>query len=166
MIRSAKYEDLPRIAEIHISGWRYAYKGIISDIELYKKRTVINTYNSLEKQFNNGLNIHVFEDDETEIIMGFILHGNCRDENKENSYEAYALYVQPEFTNKGIGTALMNEIKKIAVDNKKTELIIWVLENNKIGRSFYNMYGFIEDGEVKEIKEWNEKEIRMALTIA
>jgi len=52
MVRKAVVEDLPRIAEIHISGWRFAYKGILSDIELFKNRIVIRAFKGLEKQFN------------------------------------------------------------------------------------------------------------------
>ncbi len=166
MIRKAVVDDLPRIAEIHISGWRFAYKGILSDIELFKNRIVIRAFKGLEKQFNEGLEIIVFEDDENSIIKGFAFHGNSRDEDKENSYEVFALYLQPEFTKKGIGTNLMNEIKRIMKEKKRNELLVWVLEKNQIGRQFYKKYGFIDDGKSKEIEEWKEKEIRMALTIA
>lgn len=33
-IRPASASDIPRLGEIHITGWRYAYRGIISDREL------------------------------------------------------------------------------------------------------------------------------------
>jgi GNAT superfamily N-acetyltransferase len=166
MVRKAVAEDLPRIAEIHISGWRFAYKGIISDIELFKNRIVTRALKGLEKQFNEGLEIIVYEDDENKIIKGFIFHGFSKEIEKKNSYEVFALYLQPEFTKQGIGTLLLNEIQNIMKEKCINELIVWVLEKNNIGRSFYSKYGFIEDGESKVIEDWNEKEIRMALTIA
>jgi len=166
MVRKATGGDLARIAEIHICGWRFAYKGIFSDVELYKNRIVVRALRGLEKQFNEGLEVLVYEDNETGIIKGFIFHGNGKDKGKENSYEVYAMYLQPEFTNEGIGTTLMNQVIEIMKEKNKKELVVWVLEKNKIGRGFYKKYGFKEDGEIKEIKEWKEKEIRMALTIA
>lgn len=166
MVRQAIREDLARIAEIHICGWRFAYKGIFSDIEPFKNRLVVRSLKGLEKQFNEGLEILVYEDNKTDIIKGFIFHGNGKDKGKENSYEVYAMYLQPEFTNQGVGTALMDKTIEIMKEKNKTELLVWVLDKNKIGKGFYNKYGFKEDGEIKEIEDWKEKEIRMALTIA
>jgi hypothetical protein len=34
MVSAATIDYIPRIAEIHICGGRFAYKGIISDIDL------------------------------------------------------------------------------------------------------------------------------------
>jgi len=166
MVRAATIDDIPRIAEIHICGWRFAYRGILSDVELFKKRLVSKSIHSLERQFKEGLNIFVYEDEDNRIIKGFVFHGKCRDEYKENSYEAYALYLQPEFINMGIGSALIKEVEKKAQEIGINEIVIWVLEKNTIGRNFYQKYGFIEDGTKKQIEEWNEVEMRMALTIA
>lgn len=166
MVRAATLDDIPRIAEIHICGWRFAYKGIISDIELFKKRLVSKSIQNLERQIKEGLNILVYEDDFDGIIKGFVFHGKCRDEDKENSYEAYALYIQPEFTNIGIGSALLKEVEKKAEEIGINEIVVWVLEKNGIGMKFYKKYGFVDDGIKKKIEEWNELEIRMALTTA
>jgi hypothetical protein len=43
MIRSALLTDLSRIAEIQIAGWRSAYRGLISDYELFTERQVVFT---------------------------------------------------------------------------------------------------------------------------
>ena len=40
MVRTATVDDIPRIAEIHICGWRFVYRGILNDVELFKKRLV------------------------------------------------------------------------------------------------------------------------------
>ena len=31
MIRAMEISDIPRVAEIHVFGWRSAFRGIISD---------------------------------------------------------------------------------------------------------------------------------------
>ena len=66
----------------------------------------------------------------------------------------------------GIKSALIKEVEKKARDIGINEIVIWVLEKNTIGKNFYNKYGFIEDGKIKHIEEWNEIEMRMALTTA
>jgi len=40
MIRRAKVDDANRIAEIHVFGWRCAYRGIVSDEYLFGKASV------------------------------------------------------------------------------------------------------------------------------
>lgn len=166
MVRTATVDDIPRIAEINVCGWRFAYRGIISDVELFKKRLVSKLMQSLERQIKDGLDIFVYEDEADSITKGYVFHGKCRDEDKENSYEAYALYLQPEFINMGIGSKLIREVEKKAQKLNMNEVVIWVLEKNTIGRSFYKKYGFIEDGKKKLIEKWNEVEMRMVLTTA
>ena len=41
LVRTATFDDIPRIAEIQICGWRFAYRGLISDYELFSERLVI-----------------------------------------------------------------------------------------------------------------------------
>lgn len=57
--------------------------------------------------------------------------------------EIGGLFVKPEHHSKGIGSALVNYIK----DNYDS-LEVEVFKNNKIGRAFYDKYGF------KKVKEY------------
>ncbi|MDB9493327.1 GNAT family N-acetyltransferase [Spirulina major CS-329] len=66
-------------------------------------------------------------------IVGFIaLIGN----------EIGAVFVEPEFHNTGIGTALVNKAQEL-----RGELEVEVFELNAIGRKFYSKYGFKRMGE-------------------
>jgi len=69
--------------------------------------------------------------------------------------EIGGLFVNPEHHSKGIGTSLVNHIKQF-----HKELEVEVFEKNKIGRPFYEKYGF------SVIKEYiqegtNQKVLRM-----
>ncbi len=50
MIRVATEEDCGRLAEINVFAWRLAYRNIISDTYLFKKRSVVDTWKSLQKR--------------------------------------------------------------------------------------------------------------------
>lgn len=70
----------------------------------------------------------VYEEHNT--VVGFIsMLGN----------EIAGLFVKPDQHSKGIGTQLVNHVKKL-----NEELEVEVFEKNIIGRTFYNKYGFTQ----------------------
>ncbi len=165
MIRNATYDDIPRIAEIQICGWRFAYRGLISDYELFSQRLVINSIKTITTRFENNASFIVFDDDSDNILKGFAWYGLSRDEDKEESYEINAIYVQPEFTRNGIGKLMMENIINYARAKNYNELLIWALSGNSKGIDFYKKNGFIEDGKRKFIEKWEKEEIRMVKRI-
>ena len=61
--------------------------------------------------------------------------------------EIGGLFVLPKYHSKGIGTQLVNFVK-----TKHKTLEVEVFEQNKIGRAFYNKYGF------KQITQYRHEE--------
>ena len=165
MIRNATYEDIPRIAEIQICGWRFAYRGLISDYELFSQRLVLNSIKTITTRFENNASFIVFDDYSDNILKGFAWYGVSKDEDKEKSYEINAIYVQPEFTRNGIGKLMMENIINYAKANNYNEILIWALSGNNKGIEFYKKNGFIEDGKRKFIEKWEKEEIRMVKNI-
>jgi len=49
MIRKATVEDANRLAEIHVFGWRFAYRNLISDELLFKKMNVVKRPHPLNR---------------------------------------------------------------------------------------------------------------------
>jgi GNAT superfamily N-acetyltransferase len=161
LIRLAKIEDSFRIAEIHICGWRFAYRGLISDNELFSKRQVHKSQINMQKKIEQGDRIWIFEDESDEIIKAFSWHGKSRDEDKKDAYEVYAIYVQPEFIRINVGSMLLKAIESQAIQEKYNEMILWVLDKNEKGKNFYFKNGYENDGIKKTIEDWNQVEIRM-----
>lgn len=159
MIRSAVLDDISRIAEIKISGWRYAYRDILSDYELFAKRQVIRAIEGIKSKLLDEAKIIVYE--EEDIIKGYAWYGVTEEAEENNAYEIYSIYVQPEFTRKGIGSELLRAIEMEAGRQQRDQVLLWVLEKNHNGVRFYRKNGFAEDGMVKIIPEWREKQIRM-----
>jgi len=159
MIRNATYDDIPRIAEIQICGWRFAYRDLISDYELFSERLVVKAIKAITNRFESNCSFVVFEDKSDNIIKGFAWHGLSRDEDTKNTYEINAIYVQPEFTRNGIGKLIVDSIIKFAKSNKYEELLIWDLDGNSKGIDPYKKNGFIEDGKSKYIEKWKKKKL-------
>jgi len=110
-----------------------------------------------------GVEEYVFE--ENEIIKGFMIMANCRDEDKKEAFELTAIYVEPFYKRQGIGTQMLSYFEKIAKDKNMREAVVWAFANNIEGKRFYEKNGYIYDGAKKMIKEYNQEEIRYVKTL-
>lgn len=129
MIRKHKAEDLNQI----INVW-------------YQSSTIAHSFLSsafVEKVKSDMTNIYIPDSDTwvyemDDKIVGFIsMIGN----------EIGGLFVLPEYHSKGIGTNLVDLIKK-----DHSHLEVEVFEKNHIGKAFYAKYGF------NEIKRYSHQE--------
>ena len=161
MIREAKLEDAARIAEIEVNSSRYAYKNIVSDECLFKdlsveSRVPVYEYWISQKRFE----LYVNEDPDTGIIKGMMGIGMCEDEDKDNAFELHFIYVDPDYVRAGTGTEMLKSFEQKGSEKGCSEYVIWVLEENGMGRNFYEKHNYHSDGKDKIFKRWNKREIR------
>ncbi len=158
MITKANRNDITRLSEIHVYGWRHAYKNIISDEELFKNINVERSKSIFSKIINEEKeNLDIYNDG---IVKGFVIHDNSRDSDCDNSYEVKAIYVEPAFINNGIGKQLLKNAEESCIKSNLSKISIWVLEENLKARKFYEKNGYTQDGSEKTIESWGVKEIR------
>ena len=163
MIREAILMDCSRMAEIHVFGWRCAYKEFISMEFLFNKFTVKNREEKFKEYLSNTNNsdkTYIFE--ENNIVKAFMSIGNCRDEDKnEDAFELEGIYVDPIFQRQKIGTQFVNYCIGEAKSKNKKEITLWVFEKNNDSIKFYERIGFKTDGKTKMMEAFKEKAIRM-----
>ena len=161
MIREAKLSDAARIAEIEVMSCRYAYKDIVPYDCLFKDMTVEGRTLSVERWINEKLfGIYVNEDPDTGVIKGMMGIGSCGDEDKKGSFELHFIYVDPEYVRVGIGSEMLRFFESKGREKGFSEFVVWVLEENRMGRNFYEKNGYLSDGNEKIFKRWNKREIR------
>ena len=161
MIREARVEDAARIAEIEVNSSRYAYKNIVSDECLFKdlsveSRVSVYEYWISQKRFE----LYVNEDPDTGIIKGMMGIGMCEDEDKDNAFELHFIYVDPDYVRAGTVTEMLKFFEQKGREKGCSEYVIWVLEENGMGRNFYEKHNYHSDGKDKIFKRWNKREIR------
>ena len=161
MIREATVNDAGRIAEIEVFSSRYAYKNIVSDECLFRDLSVENRIQVIrrwieEKRFG----VYVYEDTNTGIIRGMMGIGMTDDEDKKDAYELHFIYVDPGFVRLGAGSEMLQFFEQKGKDQGCPEFVVWVLEDNTGGRSFYEKNDYCTDGKEKIFKRWNQREIR------
>ena len=161
MIREATITDSGRTAEIDVISSRYAYKNIVPDECLYKDMLVENRIPVHQRWINEKpFEMYVYEDPDTGVIKGMMGIGMCGDEDKKEAFELHLIYVDPDFLRNGIGSEMLEFFEQKGKEQGCKEFVVWVLEENKIGRNFYEKNNYIVDGKDKIFRRWNKKEIR------
>ena len=138
----------------HIACWRSAYKGLIPDDYLdnmpneLAQRTERLTRNLTELA---GEYLYYYAAVENKMI-GRLIMGKSRDEDKPEAGEIQAIYLLREHWNKGYGRQMMRYAKDKLKSMGYREIILWVLEENDRARRFYEKSEFVFDGTKKEIE--------------
>ena len=165
MIREATIHDAVRTAEIDVISSRYAYQNILSE-ELLKDLTVenrvpVHTRWISEKRFD----MYVYEDPDTGIVKAMMGIGMNEDEDKEGAYELHFIYVDPAYVRQGIGSEMIRFFEEKGKEKGCKEFVIWVLEENEMGRNCYEKNHYHFDGKDKIFKRWGKREIRYVKVI-
>ena len=158
MIRKTELADVPRISEIHVFGWRDAYRGIVPDDYLFNTMLVAKRINYFAKAVHDCLEeIYVYDDG---IVKAFMTIGACRDTDMIEAFELWGLYVDPFMQRQGIGTEMLDFCETKAIERGHTEVCIWVFEQNKNAIKFYETHGYSPDGTKKPIDAFAIYEVR------
>lgn len=135
-IEKAVPEDARAIAEVHVASWKTTYRGIMDDRflnnlsvsnrelrwrEILEKRD--HSYTCFVVKINNQ-------------VIGFGDVGKSRDNKGEYDAEIYACYLLKEYSRKGIGSLLFNQLISDALDKGYHSMMTWVAEKNE-SRRFY-----------------------------
>ena len=159
MVRLAVFEDLPRIAEMQVFGWRNAYRGIVSDNFLFKELSVSKRVAKYEREWGT-VEAKFYVNDDNGIVNGFMNIGKCRDSDKIESFELCAIYVEPLMMNQGIGKQLIEKCESIAIESGYSENVLWVFKENTKSRGFYERMGYRVEGKEQVLDKFNAIEIR------
>jgi L-amino acid N-acyltransferase YncA len=167
-IRKATVDDASGIASVHVRSWQIAYRGHMPD-EFLDGLDVEKRANMWRQLTQDPGKIIFIAEDAAGNIVGFSALGPSRDsEANPSTAEVSAIYVHPEKWEKGIGRALLSaslgEVRKREFD----QLTLWVLEANQRARSFYERFGFTQDGATKDDDHWKNfvvREVRYRLDL-
>ena len=142
------------VSNIYEQSWKYVYRGIIPDTWLAGIPT---------GQWANGLkqpgrlSLILIDDGK---MCGTASYSHARMESMKGYGEIISIYLLPEEMHKGYGYQLMQAVISELKDMGYRKVYLWVLEDNKNARQFYERFGFalsdktqtdIYDG--KELKE-------------
>lgn len=132
-IRQMQKEDIASVQEVAKISWHDTYEDLIP-IDVQNR--FLNSAYSNESMFNRLKHSHLFVAEVDEKIVGF---ANFSPVQKDGKIELGAIYLNPAYQGKGIGTSLL--AKGIKMDGVK-KLIVNVEKENEKGMNFYHAKGF------------------------
>lgn len=152
-IRPAKPKDAKQIAGVHVASWKEAYKNILTEKSLSSIR-VAKQKREWDKYLKDE-HAQTLVADKDGSIIGFVMFGDTWDEDledkAESSFEIYSIYVDPAEFGNGIGTRLLEEMRKY---EKRKNMYVWVVVDNKWGQ-FFIKHGFKK--QKNTLKDFNYK---------
>lgn len=150
-VRAATVEDSRRVAEIHVAGWRAAYRGQMPDAlldSLSVDERAEKRRQWLSKPMSPEHRTWVAEDDSG--IVAFANTSMSRDADAApGTAELLALYADPARWGTGAGRTLLSHVVDDVSKRGATAVTLWVLDTNVRARRFYGLAGFRADGGVK-----------------
>ena len=168
LVRAATVSDAHAIADIHVSAWRAAYRGVVpnqhlDNLSVEKRRAYWSSAIA-----NGEPVVRVIAGSKS--VVGWIAFGRCRDsEALPGTGEIWAMYVSPSMWARGIGTQLLFDACEQLRRMGFKSATLWVLSKNERACRFYASAGFVpEPSSVKnvDIGGVSLEEVRYASTFA
>lgn len=79
------------------------------------------------------------------MIIGTSGFGKSRMQNMQGYGEVISLYLLPEYMGKGYGRQLLQAVISELENMGYDKVFLWVLEENRKARRFYERFGFIQN---------------------
>jgi ribosomal protein S18 acetylase RimI-like enzyme len=137
LLRRAKTEDMPIVADLAERIWPNTYGEYIGEEQLRYMLDLMYNKGELLAQLEKG---YIFlMASEADKDVGFACYSITDREN--DVYKLHKIYVLPEMHGKGVGKILMNEVVNLAKRNGGKSLELNVNKNNK-AKDFYLKSGF------------------------
>jgi len=150
-VRRATATDARAIAEINVTGWQAAYRGLMPDAFL-DSLSVEHRERAWRARLESGTDAG----DPAWVAeiggepVGYLVSGTPRDDDAgATAAEIYAVYVRPDTWRSGAGRRLMDTAVDEWWRRGATTLLLWVLEGNRRARAFYEALGWVADGSRK-----------------
>jgi ribosomal protein S18 acetylase RimI-like enzyme len=135
-IRSAEPADADAIARVQAATWQAAYLGMLPH-EILAAFGQAQGGAFWERVLVKAPTESVLVAELEQQMLGFVSAGPIRQRIPGYDGEFYALYVLPEAQGCGIGTALVAHAARALVRQRWLGAAVWVLEDNHLGRRFY-----------------------------
>ncbi len=153
LLRAAKVDDAMDVARVHVRSWQAAYRGLLPaeylDALKPEDRAARYTFENPDptKPFT------VVADVEG-LIAGFATTAPARDADAEGCGELYALYVDPDTWDRGIGAELIKAARARLIELGFQQAILWVMKGNARAERFYSIDGWQPDGHERSDVLW------------
>jgi ribosomal protein S18 acetylase RimI-like enzyme len=151
-LRDARRGDELAVAEVHVRSWQEAYRELMPAefLAALDPRDRAGRYTFEAGEGAPTTVVALAGSGDGERVLGFVTFGPSRDEDAVGLGEVYALYVDPERYEGGVGRLLMAHARSRLREQGFEAAVLWVLQGNDRAASFYEREGWRPDGATRE----------------
>jgi len=145
LIRPAKESDAERIAEIYNDA-------VLNTTAIWNENTVdyLNRITWMRARNDAGFPVIVAVD-ETDRVLGYASYGDWRPWDGYRHTVEHSVYVDKNARGSGAGTALMQELIRLASAQGKHVMVAGIESENSASIALHKKLGFREAGRVSEV---------------
>src|SRR5262245_35359038 len=150
-VRVAVPFDAPAMAALHVRAWRASYAGLLPAgflAGLTVEKTEAMWRRSISEPEVAPAERAMLVAEAEGTLLGFATAGHARGDEEFGLGELYALNVDPPAWGRGAGRALL-AAATAWLDARFATSILWVVEDNRRARTFYERAGWSTDGATK-----------------
>ena len=138
--RPALLTDAPALGHIQVTSWRSAFRGIAPDDYLDHQVSVENQIEDWKEIIPDNEQIVIVAEVDNQVV-GYAWAHREDDPAIEWDAELISMHILPPFKRQGIGRALVSMVAAEAQKRNCMSLYLWVLEDNRPARAFYESLG-------------------------
>lgn len=165
-IRRAEPADVLAVARVHVRSWQVAFRGLLPDVYLdglrAEERASKYDFASTDPRKPQTIVAIQFH-----TIVGFVTTALAHEAGVADLGALNALYVDPVFWGRGIGTTLIATARARLMEQGFSRACLWVLDGNARADRFYRNDGWLPDGVRRTETVWeitiNETRYQRAL---
>lgn len=149
-IREASTGDTEVISTIGVTSWQAAYRGLVPD-EYLDSLSAEEREKHLAKSLAIPTNRFAIAEVEGKSVGMICFYPLCNEKSAGVEWELEAIYLLPQYWNKGIGRALIQYAFQYMIVNNAYVCNLWVLADNQRARKFYESMGMTFSGIEKTV---------------
>lgn len=165
-IRRALVADAETVGRIHVESWNVAYRGIMPDDVIARSDLAYRTALWKQRIADHEWPVFLIEEKGTCVAFCQMVPTKDADDDPQRVGHITSLHVLPELRGKGFGRVLMEHVLGEFRRRRFSEVTLWVLEENRNARRFYETCGFRVDGGTRPYPKTNVPEVRYRIRLS
>jgi ribosomal protein S18 acetylase RimI-like enzyme len=164
-IRRALPADAVMVARLHVESWKVAYRGIMPDDVIRRTDVAYRTKFWKERVADRAWPVFLLEERGVPLAFCQMVASTDEDADAARVGQITSLHVLPPLRGRGHGRALMDHVLGEFRRRGFDEVTLWVLEENRAARKFYERYGYQLDGGTRHSPSTGVPEVRYRIRL-
>src|SRR5882672_3742609 len=164
-IRRALAADAQAVGRIHVESWNVAYRGIMPDDIIARTDLAYRTQFWAERIADPDWPVFLIEEHDQAVAFCQMIPTRDADDDAARVGHITSLHVLPQLRGRGYGRILIDHVFAELRRRGFVEATLWVLEENRDARRFYEKYGFHLDGGARRYPKTQVPEVRYRIRL-